>query len=237
MKINWGIIKFVLIIGLVVFLFGFSNTRNRHRKVAKIRVTFIDDNAPFITEKTVNKLLIQNRNDTSNIDKETLVLKEIEQRLNNNPMIRNAEVYLTIDGQLHAYIEQRKPLARVLGSPDYYIDADGDAMPLSKVYSARVPIVEGIVKDGETILPFLKKLQTDDFFKKMIVGFKVTQKGAIIAKCRTQNISIDFGLPNELDLKFKNFKAFYNKTIQDSTLMSYSKISLRFGNQVIATKK
>ncbi len=237
MKINLEIIKFVTVLALVGFLFGFANNRNNHRKITKIDVTFLDDNNPFITEKTVNKLLIQNSSDTVNIGKERLVLKEIEDRLQNNPMIKKADVYLTIDGQLHALIKQRKPIARVLGSPNYYIDEDGKKMPLSQVYSARVPLVTGFDKKEKTIVSLLNKIQEDAFFKKMIVGVKISQSGNVEAKCRKHDFIIDFGRPIDLDRKFQNFKAFYHKTKQDSSLFSYNKISLKFGKQVIATKK
>ncbi len=237
MKINWGIIQFLGVTVLVIFLFGFANKRNSERKIAKINIHFLDENPPFITEKTVNKLLIQNKDQPENIGKERLVLKEVEQRLQNNPMINKADVYLTIDGQLHALIKQRRPIARIVGSPDVYLDEDGKIMPLSTVYSARVPIVTGKIEDSKAILPFLLKIEQDEFFKKMIVGVTILPNGHIQAKCRKHEFVIDFGKPVELDNKFQNFKAFYNKTKQDSTLTGYNKISLQFGNQVIATKK
>jgi cell division protein FtsQ len=237
MKINWSIIQFLGISILVIFLFGFANHRNSLRKISKVNIHFLDENPPFITEKTVNKLLIQNTKDTVNISKEAVDLKEVETRLQNNPMIKKADVYLTIDGQLNALIQQRKPLARVVDSPDYYIDEDGKKMPLSSVYAARVPLVTGALKNVKDILPFLKKIHSDSFFNKMIVAIEVTPAQNIIAKCRKNDFIIDFGSAKDLSKKFKNFKAFYTKTRQDSTLMSYNKISLQFGNQVIATKK
>lgn len=237
MKINWTIIQFVIISTLVIFLFGFANHRNGLRKITQINIHFLDENPPFITEKTVNKLLIQNTKDTINISKEALDLKEVENRLQTNPMIKKADVYLTIDGQLNALIKQRKPLARVVNSPDYYIDEDGKKMPLSKVYTARVPLVSGAVQNVKDILPFLKQIQTDSFFNKMIVAIEVTPTKNIIASCRKNDFVIDFGTAKDLNKKFRNFKAFYTKKIQDSTLKNYNKISLKYGNQVIATKK
>ena len=91
-------IKFILISGLVVFLFSFTNNRNKMRKLSKIEVEFVDENDPFITVNTVNKLLIQNIDSVTSITKETLVLKEMEDRLLKNSMIRDAEVFLSVDG-------------------------------------------------------------------------------------------------------------------------------------------
>ena len=61
MKINWGIIKILVISCLIVFLFSFSKQRNKLRKITQIEVEFIDENELFITQNSVNKLLIQKK--------------------------------------------------------------------------------------------------------------------------------------------------------------------------------
>ena len=127
------VIKFVLLIGLVVFLFSFTQRRNASRKLSKIKIEFLDENDPFITLSTVNKLLVVNHDSITGVDKETLDLKEMEFRLLENAMIREAQVYVTVDGILGAKIEQRNPIGRVAASPNYYLDADGKKMDLSRV--------------------------------------------------------------------------------------------------------
>ena len=143
MKRSLKVIKYVLVVALLVFLYSFTTERNMKRNLTKIDVEFVDENPPFITLNTVNKLLIQSQDNVTSINKETLDLKEMENRLLKNPMIRDAQVYLSVDGVLGAKIEQRTPIARVAGSPDYYLDTDGMKMPLSEIYTARVPLING----------------------------------------------------------------------------------------------
>ncbi|HBR53276.1 MAG TPA: hypothetical protein DEA82_03455, partial [Flavobacteriaceae bacterium] len=81
MKKYIPIIKFVLLLVLVVFLFSFSQKRNASRKLSKIDIEFQDENDPFITLSTVNKLLVQNSDSVTGVGKEALVLKEMESRL------------------------------------------------------------------------------------------------------------------------------------------------------------
>ena len=108
MKRSWIIIKFLLTVTLIVFLFGFTKDRNAKRKLTKIDIEFVDDNSPFISLNTVNKLLIQNYDNVTSIHKETLVLNDMEDRLLKNPMIRDAQVFVTVDGTLGARIEQQE---------------------------------------------------------------------------------------------------------------------------------
>ena len=199
---------------------------------------FVDETRPFITLETVDKLLIQSEAKLTDIGKEALDLKEMEQRLRENPMIRDAQVYLTIDGVLGAKIIQRNPIGRVAASPDYYLDDEGKVMPLSSVYSARVPIITGSSETNFTETAFLlHSIDQDEFMKNMVVGLVRKQNGEIELELRKIDLKIVFGQPVDIEKKFQNFKAFYKKTKQDSTLAVYERVNLKFGNQVIATKR
>ncbi|SRX54645.1 cell division protein FtsQ/DivIB [Aequorivita sp. CIP111184] len=238
MKRSLEIIKFIFLLGLMAFLFSFTKKRNNARKITKLDVEFVDENSPFITYNTVNKLLIQNQEKVTSIGKETLVLKKMEQRLRENPMVRDAQVYISVDGALGAKIEQRKPIGRVSASPDYYLDADGKMMPLSDVYSARVPIITGTSKNNfNEVTPLMLKIEKDDFMRSSVVGINRKPDGDIELELRKVNFKVLFGKPENIEKKFQNFKAFYKKTKQDSTLYGYNMVNLKFNSQVIATKK
>ena len=124
MRVNWGYIKGVVLLGLVVFLFAFASGKNRDRMVSNPNVKFTGENNLFITNETVSKLLIQNYGSVKNLPKETLDLNKLEKALKSNPMIKTAEVYVAVNGTLNAEIEQKTPIARVRTSASYYIDAE-----------------------------------------------------------------------------------------------------------------
>ncbi|QNJ96931.1 cell division protein FtsQ/DivIB [Constantimarinum furrinae] len=238
MKINWRLIKFVILIGLIGFLFSFSKQRNNNRNLKKISIEFLDDNDPFITLDAVNKLLIQNNDSVTSIGKETLVLNEMEHRLLKNPMIRDAEVFVTVDGVLGAKIEQRKPIARVSASPDYYLDDEGKKMPLSTVYTARVPLITGKSDTNFTeVTPILLKINEDDFMKKSVVGLHLGNNGKVELRIRKHDFKVILGTAEAIEKKFQNFKAFYKKAKSDKILAEYGVVNLEFGDQVVATKK
>ncbi|MFT5250313.1 MAG: cell division protein FtsQ [bacterium] len=238
MKINWGIIKFLVITSLIVFMFGFSKQRNEVRKITKIDIEFKDENRLFITENTVNKLLIQNKDSVTTISKETLDLNKMEKRLLENPMIKNADVYVTVDGVLGAKVLQRNPIARIEGNPSFYLDEDGKNMPLSKVHSARVPIITGIsVNQYAEVTELVKKITNDEFMKEYIVGLDVTTEGDVFLRIRKNEFKVLFGKSIDMENKFQKFKAFYKLTKKDSLLDNYSLINLKFKDQVVATKR
>ncbi len=186
----------------------------------------------------VNKLLIQNNEEVTNIGKETLDLNTMERRLESNPMISKAEVYVTVDGLLGAKIQQRKPIARVDAGVSFYLDEEGKEMPLSKVYSARVPLITSeTTYNYSELKELLLKIRSDTFMQNHVVGIHVQNNEELIVYFRVYDFKILFGKPENIDKKFQNFKAFYQKTVKDSTIYSYSLVNLKLDSQVVGTKK
>lgn len=223
---------------LVVFLYAFASSRNSVRKVSEPNIQFIGENNLFITEEAVSKLLIQSYGDIKNMPKETLALNVLERALNSNPMIKTAEVYVTVNGTLTAKIEQKRPIARVSTNASYYIDDEGFYMPLSSNYSARVPIVTGHVEKNnlENVYAVARKVEQDDFLKKNVIEIHQDVNKVIYLRLRQCHFLVQLGSIDFLDKKINNLKAFYQKSLKENTLNNYSKVNLQFDNQVVCTK-
>ncbi len=239
MRVNWNYIKALGLLGLVSVIFAFSSLRNGERNVRNVSINFIGEDNLFITEQTVNKLLIQNNEDLANVPKEILDLNELETALKSNPMIKAAQVYLTVNGEVRADVVQRNPIARVATNASYYIDDEGKLMPLSSNYTARVPLVTGFVNKNKlnNVFKIASKIYNDQFLKKHVVEIYQNQDESIILKTRVVNFEIIIGHLDNLDKKISNLKAFYQKAKKDKVLNKYSKVNLLFENQVVCTKK
>lgn len=238
MRVNWGYIKLMAVLCLVVFLYAFASSRNSVRKVSEPNIQFIGEDNLFITEEAVSKLLIQSYGDIKNMPKETLALNVLERALNSNPMIKTAEVYVTVNGTLTAKIEQKRPIARVSTNASYYIDDEGFYMPLSSNYSARVPIVTGHVEKNnlENVYAVARKVEQDDFLKKNVIEIHQDVNKVIYLRLRQCHFLVQLGSIDFLDKKINNLKAFYQKSLKENTLNNYSKVNLQFDNQVVCTK-
>ena len=238
LRVNWNYIKMIALSSLVIFLFTFATVRNESRKVSKVDISFVGKNNLFITHETVSKLLIQNQQSVKKLAKETLDLNQLEKSLNSNPMIKSAEVYVSVNGILKAEVEQKTPIARVSTAESYYIDDDGLYMPLSKNYTARVPIVTGYVKknDLKNVFTVANKVKKDDFLMKNVVEIHQNPNKTICLKLRQCDFLVQLGNLNFLDKKINNLKAFYQKGLKEKTLNNYSKVNLQFDNQVVCTK-
>ncbi|NNE33367.1 MAG: hypothetical protein HKN40_13470 [Winogradskyella sp.] len=239
MRINYNYIKIIGLLMLVVFLFAFSNQRNNQRPVAEPDINFIGENKLFITETTVSKLLIQNQRSVTGQSKEIIDLNQLETALNSNPMIKKAEVFMSVNAKLSAEIEQKTPIARVTTSAPYYIDDEGSLMPLSSNFSARVPLVTGNIKNDKlnTVFQFAKAVHDDEFLKKHVIEIRQNADATIDFKVRKSDFIVHLGTLEQLEKKINNFKAFYQKAVKDKILERYKVINLKFDKQVICTKK
>jgi len=239
MHINWNVIKSVLLLGLVVFLYAFSSHKNNSRLVSKVAVQFTGNENVYITSEMVNKLLIQNQEQLYILPKDNLDLKEMEMVLESDDMVKSAQVYLTVNGEVSAKVEQRRPIARVQTASIFYIDEDGLAMPLSPQHSARVPLVTGIIENEQldAIYSMALKIDQDPFLKTYVTEIHQNETKEIRLKMRLLNFEIEVGSLDRLDEKMKNLKAFYQKAKKDKMLDIYKSVNLQFKNQVVCTKK
>lgn len=238
MQINWNFLKLTALILVITGLYAFSNNRNSAKNVAGMKVEFIGDENLYLTEGTVNKLLIQKYGSLENVPKENIVLNTVEKAIEANEMVKSAQVYLTIDGELTSKIVQRKPIGRIEGDTKYYLDDEGKRMPLSNNHSARVPIITGNIsgKSLEDVYVILERINNDDFFRKTIIGIHIKGENEYQLRLRLNNFVVNLGGIEDLEGKFSNFKAFYAKAIKDETLEDYAVVSLEFNNQVVCTK-
>lgn len=203
------------------------------------QINFVGDDNLFITHANVSKLLIQNQQSVTNKRKDIIDLNQLETVLNSNPMIKQAQVSMTVEGLITAEIEQKKPIARVSTNASYYIDEEGSFMPLSTNFTARVPLVTGSVEreDLANVFAVAKKVQEDDFLMKHVIVIHQNQDKTIDLKLRSHDFKVHLGTLKLLDKKINNLKAFYQKALKDKALDNYKLVNLKFDKQVICTKK
>jgi len=228
---------------VLVFLFGFASHRSATKNIQDIEVVFENGENLFISYDMVNKLLIQKFDLNDNQAKENINLNNLEEFVQSNDMIENAELFLTIRGDLGVIIRQRTPVLRVANnSQSYYYDIQGKKMPLSSNYSARVPITSSELnfENCSDIICLSNKIISDGFLQKQIIGInQIEGEGAnqFELKTRYGNQIIIFGDLNDVDEKIKKLKVFYQKALEDNTLENYRSINLKFSNQVVCAKK
>lgn len=212
-------------------------------KVKDISIEFEAGNNLFMNYEMVNKLLIQNNESVLNKVKSVLDLHKLETQVIKHPMVENASVYITVDGDLKTKITQRAPIARVVTEDkSYYIDRQAKVMPLSAKYSARVLLVSGNINEKNQqeiykIYELANAILKDEFLNKQIIDIQKIENNEFVMNVRIGDQKIYLGKIEDLNQKFKNLKSFFNKAMIDHSIDNYVAINLKYNNQVVCTKR
>lgn len=253
-----------LIIGLLVSM-GFVNKEQDSLlcKSLDIKVNQ-DDDLYFLDKMDIAQLIFKRGDSIINQPKSTVNIPAIKQALNSHSDIANAEVYITIDGRLKVAVKQRKPVLRVFNvtGDSYYLDDEGELMPLSDKYTAKVLVANGnipeayatsykysiaeISKDKEkkknTMLDELFAMATyidaDEFWKAQVQQIYINTDNDMEIVPMVGNQKIIFGDTASMDEKFKKLLIFYQQGLNTTGWWDkYSIINLKFKSQIVCTKK
>ena len=99
---------FVTVLIMMLLVTAFAHLRNDGRYVEKMNVTFKSEVPRFLNDLLVNKLLIQNKGALPWEAKDSLALSKLEHLLENDPYVKNADVYHFQQGVLGVRIQEKK---------------------------------------------------------------------------------------------------------------------------------
>ncbi|MFT7588260.1 MAG: cell division protein FtsQ [Limisphaerales bacterium] len=146
--------KLAKMLGVLVFIIGFGllviKARNKEisRTCNTVNIEVNDQHGVFFIDKTdIIATLARLDIDTfNNVEIAKVDLAFIEAELELIPHIKNAEAWIGNGCALNIEIAQRTPLVRVMHNEavSYYLDINGKKMPLSRKFTARVPVISGL---------------------------------------------------------------------------------------------
>ena len=210
-----------------------------------------DENSDFIKEKDIKEIVKRAFDADLSFAKVGQVdVKRVESILERDPFIENAEVFIDAASNLKITITQREPILRVVDNNglNYYLDKNGFRMPLSKYFSARVPIVTGAVaphvndflqrkKYGlKDVFLLVQRLNADAFFAPMVQQIVVDASGEFTLVPILGDQIIRIGTIDDLDEKLERLKVFYKQAMPYEGWQTYRSISVKYKNQIVCKK-
>ena len=241
MKRKLKIIKVIFGVALLIGLISFTVIKNASRTVNKIGVAFVQpvDNY-FINDESIREIINKDGKDILKQSLREVNVKEIEQKVSESPFVDSVQVSKDINGHLRLDIKANSAVARIKTlKNEFYLTTKGGKMPLSKLNSADVILVSGDVKPNEyeDLSKFVQALKADDLLKNHIIAIQKVGQRSFNLIVNTGNYYIELGTLNNFEQKLHNLKLFYNQYIDFIGTEDYEKLSLKFVNQVVATKR
>lgn len=178
-------------------------------------------------------------------------IARLEKVLEEDPIIADAEAFVDADNKVTIKITQRDPVLRVIdrNGLNYYLDANGAKMPLSKHYTPRVLVATGnipphtpdflqrkrhLLKDLFELAGIIRK---DEFLNALVEQIYVNNRGELTLVPKIGDQLILFGRMVDAEDKLKRLKVFYLEALPYEGWQRYATINLKFKGQVVCEKR
>ncbi len=253
-RINWRAILFSFLwlvsLGGLITLMSFIEIKKSTLKYKDVKV-LLPGQFNFIERDEVDRILMENAGAMVGRDMNDINIHKLENALKANPFIEFAKVYADMTGVIQIQIRQRVPVLRVvnMANLNFYIDGNGNKIPLSDNYTAKVLVASGLIdedfsgrvdtlntKMARDLYRIALYIKSDTLWDNQIEQLFVDLKGDIEMVPRVGGHKIILGSADSLQTKFRNLLVFYKKAIPKVGWDTYKTINLKYANQIVCEK-
>ena len=236
--------------GISVLLVAAIGRKNRETcKNYIIRIKGKQENL-FIDQKDVMQLVAAaTRGKLKEERIASIDLQGIEEYLEDDPWIEDAQLYFDNRDVLHITVREREPIARIFTTAgnSFYIDKNAIRIPLSDKLSTRVPVFtnfpEKRVLSSKDSLLLLDVRHTAEFILNDPFWMVQTSQIDIVQQHNFEMIPtignhlVRLGNGENIEKKFHRLFVFYTQVLTKTGFDKYSLLDVEYAGQVIGTRR
>ena len=242
------ILGWLCLTGVVGFTIYFAYTQKEAVRCQSIVVYISHDSPHFIDEKGITDRIEKSGEPIIGQPLSAINIEKLEAKLSTFTTLKDVEIYHKIEahgwsfsGKLVVNVGERTPVLRIkTASEDYYLNMEGIKIPVSFTYIERIMVASGTFPD-ETVKNELLKMadfvNKNEFWRAQIEQVLIQPNGELLLIPQVGDCLIEFGKPEDYQLKFRNLKAVYQQGFKNFGWNKYKAISVKYQNQVVGTKK
>lgn len=250
---------FIVAVGVIVV-----NVMRNNSVVGGLTINInYGDQPKLITESEVESLLLASYPGLTSQRIKDVHTKAIVDTLSQNCYLTNIRSAVSVGGRIVVNATQKRPIVRAYyGDKVFYIDDQGQCFPISKNAECDVIVANGNFHQklsGKIQKLNIAELANDSIRSKYdivnvwklacFLDKKSTQYNVLydqiyidtnsdlILQPRVGSHEILVGSADNLERKFNNLKKFYANGMPHAGYNSYSRVSIKFDNQVVCTKR
>jgi cell division protein FtsQ len=180
----------------------------------------------------------------------------IEKLINHSPWVAESDVFTDIDGDLMINVKEKQPVLRVFpqNSKGFYLDINGNIVPLSSRYAPRVLVANGYLKtkpvaghpniydtvykskELRQLLAISRSVSGYPFLNALIGEIYLNSLGEVDLVPTFGADIIRIGNTSGLNEKLENLIVFYKKALVYEGWNKYQTLNLKYKDQIICTK-
>ena len=167
--------------------------------------------------------------------------RQIEETLQQSPLVDRAECYKTQGGHVCIQLVQRLPVMHIMADSgdDYYLDDHGEILPKTRLTSNLVVATGHVTRSyaQRVLAPIARTIIDDEFWQNQTVQLNVLSDGTLELVPRVGDHIAYLGSPTGIPQKLERLRKFYKYGLCHAGWNRYSRISVEFGNQIICKRK
>lgn len=246
LTVMWTVVCTATIVLLV------AAARNKNGKRCKDVIVTITgvDGTEYVSKKQILNTISGGRPDLmKGAPIKTFDLQQLEELLERNLWIRNAELFFDNNDVLHADITEREPVARVfmVNGQSFYIDDMGEQLPITNDQVARVPVFTSfpnettVARKKDSLLQEQVKemghyLMKNDFWMAQVDQVNINNYEFELVP-KLGNHLIQFGNTEKMEQKFNRLLLFYKNIMNKTGWNYYSALDVRYDKQLVAVRR
>ncbi len=238
----------LILIGSIGFTMYYAWVQREAVRCQEIVVNINPSSPRFLDETEITSMLEKSGEMILGKRLSAININKLETKLSSSSSLANVQVVKKVDskglsfrGKIVVSLDERTPIIRIKDSgTDYYMDLEGNKIPVSPKYVERIMIATGTIPDLETQTGLLKMAEfvnNDNFWKAQVEQVFIQKNGELLLLPQVGDYLIEFGKPEDWVTKFRNLKALYQQGFKNMGWNKYSIISVKYRNQVVCTKK
>lgn len=249
-------LKFLGWIALVLVIIGVIMAAIKKKSVAKTKVVKINiEPLPYGKNLLTKGDVLAELNKSFGYSLEGLQHKEVEVErvervLEKYPFVLDADVFIDAENSVQIDIQQRIPILRIYDKMElsYYLDWEGNKLPISKNYSPRLLIASGNIppfipdfQERENHLlkatfDLANKILANTFLLPLVEQIYINNKNEFILIPKLGKQKILLGEYEYIENKLYNLEIFYKKALPKEGWTKHKTLDLRFKDQVVGVR-
>jgi cell division protein FtsQ len=178
-----------------------------------------------------------------------LDLRKIEEVVERDAWVQNAEVFLDNDRMLQVHIEEAHPVARVftVHGDTYYIDSSLHRLPVNEFFSPRLPVFtdfpqeKGNWRGKDSLLMvdiahLAAFIGRDPFWMAQVDQVDINAHNEFEIMPKVGDHVVVFGDGSDIEGKFHRLRLFYEQVLSRKGWGAYGRVDVQYRGQVVATR-
>ncbi len=231
-----------LMLGYLIYAIIYSHRCSAEAVCSNMTINLVNsDKNDFVTVKELSHEINDIPATVSGKKLSDINTDEIEKVLNSIDKVESASCVVYNNGSILVDVIPMKPVARIFEEKEsYYINIQGKKMMADMRYHIDVPVISGKFDStftAKSILPVIDYISKDETWSSLISMVDAKSSKDIILVPMIRGHVINFGSVDNIPNKFGRLRQIYKEVIPLKGWEFYDTISVKWDNQVVATRR